>query len=109
MGWQQQQTGCQLPHYSMAGLISFLGKDGSVYLMGWTEATYYSPCFWLLILGIWSIHSADFIGTRCIPTLQGWLQWCLILFFYLHCRTNAKRWIVFQGFLGRYWMGLLLE
>ena len=28
---------------SMAGLIAFLGKDGSVYLMGWTCLLYTSP------------------------------------------------------------------
>ena len=31
---------------SMAKLIAFMGKDGSVYLMGWTEAMFY----WLYCL-----------------------------------------------------------
>ena len=50
---------------SMAGIISFLGKDGSVYLMGWTGgyvllALLLAP--YLRKFGQYTVP--DFIGTR---------------------------------------------
>ena len=36
---------------SMAGIISFSGYDGSVYLMGWTGGTCSWPCCWRRICG----------------------------------------------------------
>ena len=42
---------------SMAGLIAFLGKDGSVYLMGWTGGyVLLSSIVSSLFKKIWSIH-----------------------------------------------------
>ena len=39
---------------SMAGLISFMGYDGSVYLMGWTGGSFACPLF----KEIWKIYRA---------------------------------------------------
>ena len=55
---------------SMAGLISFLGRDGSVYLMGWTGgyvllALLLAP--YLRKFGQYTVP--DFIGTRYYSSL----------------------------------------
>ena len=66
MGWLPQQTGClQLPLYLWLASFLFLGKDGSVYLMGWTGgyvllALLLAP--YLRKFGQYTVP--DFIGTR---------------------------------------------
>ena len=67
---------------SMAGLISFLGKDGAVYLMGWTGgyvllALLLAP--YLRKFGQYTVP--DFIGTRYYSkTARLVAVLCLILF-----------------------------
>ena len=63
---------------SMAGIISFLGYDGSIYLMGWTGgfvllALLLAP--YLRKFGKYTVP--DFVGDRCIDARS--LSWCAFL------------------------------
>ena len=86
---------------SMAGLIAFLGKDGSVYLMGWTDgyvllALLLAP--YLRKFGKFTVP--DFIGERYYSkTARKIAVLCLdIYFFHLYSRTNERSWDRFSRF-----------
>ena len=87
---------------SMAGLISFLGKDGAVYLMGWTGgyvllALLLAP--YLRKFGQYTVP--DFIGTRYysnIARLVGVLCLIVISFTYIAGQMRGVG-IVFSRFL----------
>ena len=82
---------------SMAGLIAFLGRDGSVYLMGWTGgyvllALLLAP--YLRKYGKYTVP--DFIGERYYSNVARVVAViCNIHFFHLHSRTNAWCWHCF--------------
>ncbi len=79
---------------SMAGLISFMGYDGSIYLMGWTGgyvllALLLAP--YLRKFG--KFTDPDFVGDRyslecCTYCSRHLRDFCLL---YLCCRSNARR------------------
>ena len=87
---------------SMAGLIAFMGRDGSVYLMGWTGgyvllALLLAP--YLRKFGQYTVH--DFIGTRYysnIARLVGVLCLIVISFTYIAGQMRGVG-IVFSRFL----------
>ena len=91
---------------SMAGLISFSGYDGSVYLMGWTGgyvllALLLAP--YLRKFGKFTVP--DFIGDRYYSDVARTVAvFCaLIISFYLYRRSNARRRFgFFKIFRGRY-------
>ena len=60
---------------SMAGLISFLGKDGAVYLMGWTGG-------YVLLALLLAPYLRKF-GQYTVPDFH---------FFHICCRTNERSW-----------------
>ena len=78
---------------SMAGLIAFMGKDGAIYLMGWTGgyvllALLLAP--YLRKFGKYTVP--EFIGeryysdaARVVAVLPGFY------FFYLYSRSNERR------------------
>ena len=77
---------------SMAGLISFMGRDGSVYLLGWTGgyvllALLLAP--YLRKFGKYTVP--DFVGDRYYSQLAsncrgGMCDFCIV---YLRCGTDA--------------------
>ena len=75
---------------SMAGLIAFLGKDGSVYLMGWTGGYVLLALLLALFKKIWSIYGARFYRNSLL------LKYCktgcgdmsYFCFFYLYRWSN---------------------
>ena len=78
---------------SMAGLIAFLGKDGSVYLMGWTGgyvllALLLAP--YLRKFGKFTVP--DFIGERYYSEDSQKISRCMFNFhlFYLHRRADEE-------------------
>ena len=103
MEWQQQLTGCQQPPFlSMAGLIAFLGKDGSVYLMGWTGgyvllALLLAP--YLRKFGKFTVP--DFIGERYYSkTARKLAVLCLIFISFTYIAGQMRGvGIVFSRFL----------
>ena len=103
MGWLLRQTGCQqLLSLSMAGLIAFLGKDGSVYLMGWTGgyvllALLLAP--YLRKFGKFTVP--DFIGERYYSsTARKLAVLCLIFISFTYIAGQMRGvGIVFSRFL----------
>ena len=80
---------------SMAGLIAFLGKDGSVYLMGWTGgyvllALLLAP--YLRKFGKFTVP--DFIGERYYSKTARKIAGFMpdLYFFHLHSWTNERSW-----------------
>lgn len=60
-------------YISMAGLISFLGFDGAVYLMGWTGGTCSSPSSSPPTSGSLAVTPCpSSSGTGTTPTWPGW-------------------------------------
>ena len=87
---------------SMAGLIAFLGKDGSVYLMGWTGgyvllALLLAP--YLRKFGKFTVP--DFIGERYYSkTARKIAVLCLIFISFTYIAGQMRGvWIVFSRFL----------
>ncbi len=83
---------------SMAGIISFIGYDGSVYLMGWTGgyvllALLLAP--YLRKFGKFTVP--DFIGDRYYSNVArpvaGFL--CINRFIYLHSWSDERSWNCF--------------
>lgn len=76
----------------MAGIISFVGRDGAVYLMGWTGgyvllALLLAP--YLRKFGKYTVP--DFIGDRYYSDIARLVAVvCVICFVYLCGRSNAR-------------------
>ena len=78
---------------SMAGIIAFLGRDGSVYLMGWTGgyvllALLLAP--YLRKFGKYTVP--DFIGTRYYSRVARVVAVVCLIFVSVHicCRSNER-------------------
>ena len=83
---------------SMAGLIAFMGRDGSVYLMGWTGGLCpFSFVISSIFKKVWSIHCSRF-HRDSILFKHCTIGWCTLLdsyFIYLYRGSNARRWYCF--------------
>ena len=86
---------------SIAGIIAFSGRDGSVYLMGWTGgyvllALLLAP--YLRKFGKYTVP--EFIGTRYYSDVARIVAFFAYLYFiYLYCRPNERRRYSFSRFL----------
>ena len=102
MEWRQLQIGYQrLLFISMAGLISFMGFDGSVYLMGWTGVmSFYGALVAPYLRKFGKFTVPDFIGLMCYKTARIVAVLCALLVSFTYVAGQMRGvGVVFSRFL----------
>ncbi|GIT35388.1 MAG: hypothetical protein Ct9H300mP4_17070 [Gammaproteobacteria bacterium] len=86
---------------SMAGIISFMGRDGSVYLMGWTGGYVFWHSFSPYLRKFGQFTVPDFIGTRYYSSFARLVAvFCLIVVSFTYVSGQMRGvGIVFSRFL----------